>query len=101
MVVYNITTKVSWQIADEWLKWQQEEHIPEMLATLLFADHKIFKLLELEDDEGPTFTIQFFFSSIEKYNEYMHVHAAHLREISIERWRDNCISFRTVMQLVN
>ncbi|MCC6289519.1 MAG: DUF4286 family protein [Chitinophagaceae bacterium] len=101
MVVYNITTKVTWQIADEWLKWQQEEHIPEMLATLLFAEHKIFKLLEQHEDEGPTFTIQFFFSSLGKYEAYMRLHAAALREKAINRWGNQSISFRTVMQLVN
>lgn len=101
MVVYNITTKVTWQIADEWLKWQQEEHIPEMLATLLFADHKIFKLLEQDDDEGSTFTIQFFFSDVEKYETYIRLHSARLRDKAIRRWGDQSISFRTLMQLVN
>ncbi|MFT3949190.1 MAG: DUF4286 family protein [Agriterribacter sp.] len=101
MVVYNITTKVTWQIADEWVKWQQEEHIPEMLATSLFADYKIFKLLEQEDDEGPTFTIQFFFNAPEEYDAYIQLHSAVLREKAVRRWGNQSISFRTVMQLVN
>ncbi|MFT3749473.1 MAG: DUF4286 family protein [Agriterribacter sp.] len=101
MVVYNITTKVTWQIADEWLNWQQEEHIPEILATLLFADHKIFKLLEQDDDEGPTFTIQFFSDDVEKYEAYIRLHSARLREKAVKRWGNQSISFRTVMQLVN
>ncbi len=101
MIVYNITVKVTWKIADEWLAWQQEKHIPEMLATTLFATHKIFRLLEQDDEEGPTFTIQFFFTSVNEYEEYIHMHEASLRKKAVDRWGNQSISFHTAMQLVN
>lgn len=100
MVVYNITTKVTWQIAGEWLKWQQEKHIPQILATLLLADHKIFRLLEQEDEDGPTFTIQFFFSSVKEYETYIKLHSEAMRKTAVDRWGNQSISFHSVMQLV-
>lgn len=100
MVVYNITTKVTWQIFEQWLKWQQEEHIPEMLATNLFEDHKIFRLLEQEDAEGPTFTFQFFFSSAKKYEEYIRTHSQKLRSKATDRWGNQSMAFHSVMEVV-
>lgn len=101
MIVYNITAKVTWQVADDWLNWQREEHIPEMLATGLFSDYRIFRLLEQDDNEGPTFTIQFFADTWGKYEEYIRISASALRQKSVKRWGNQTIAFHSVMQLVN
>jgi hypothetical protein len=101
MIVYNITAKVTWAIAEDWLDWQKEEHIPQMLETALIADYKIFRLLEQDEEEGPTFTMQFFFSSWENYDKYIRIFSPDLRARSLSRWHDQYIAFRTVMQLVN
>jgi len=100
MVVYNVTTKLSWQIEEAWLQWQKESLIPEMLRTALISDHKIFRLLGQDDDEGPTFTTQYFFNSTEDYEEYERLYSAAIRKKAIEKWNDQSISFHSVMQLV-
>jgi uncharacterized protein DUF4286 len=101
MIVYNITVKIDWAISDEWLLWQQQEHIPEILATHLFDAHKIFRLLDQDDSEGPTFTIQYFTSSIEKYQQYINEFAPALRQKAFSKWGDRFISFHTLMQVVS
>lgn len=101
MIVYNITVKVTWAIAKNWLVWEKTEHIPEMMHTGLINDYKIFQLLEQDEEEGPTFTMQFFFPSWENYETYIRVFAPALREKSLQRWNNQMIAFRTVMQLVN
>jgi len=42
MFVYNITIKVDNNIEEEWLRWQKEIHIPEILSTGFFYDHRFF-----------------------------------------------------------
>jgi hypothetical protein len=101
MIAYNITAKVTWAIAEDWLAWQKQEHIPQMLETALIADYKIFRLLEQDEEEGPTFTMQFFFVSWENYDRYIRIFSPALRAESLSRWHDQYIAFRTVMQLVN
>lgn len=101
MLVHNITTKLSWRIEKEWLQWHKENYIPEVLRTELISDHKIFRLLDQEDDEGPTFTTQLFFATMEKYEEYIRLHSPGLRNKAIDKWGNESISFHTVMQLVN
>ena len=53
MIVYNVTCNVGSHLAEEWLKWMQEEHIPEVMQTGCFTECKILKLLtEAPDNEG-------------------------------------------------
>ena len=101
MIVYNITIQVSWEIAEEWLIWLQEDQIPEIMATNFFDDYKMYRLLDLEESEGPTFTIQFYTSSLERYKRYAADYASILREKSFARWADQFIAHHTYMQLVN
>lgn len=101
MVVYNITMKVEPQIEQEWLKWQKNEHIPEVMSTGLFSEYKLFRLLEQDDEEGVTYVIQYFTSSIDQYKKYVDQFSLQLRKKTVDKWGDGCISFRSVMQIVN
>jgi len=99
MIVYNITIKVRRHIANEWVVWQKQEHIPETMATKLFDDYKMYRLLEQEED-GITFTFQYFTSSKEKYQKYISVFAGVLREKAFAKWGDQFIAFSTIMEAV-
>jgi hypothetical protein len=101
MIVYNITMKVNPDIEAEWLQWQKEEHIPEIMATGLFTAYRIFLLLEQDDTDGNTYIIQYTALSIEHYNIYINSFAPLLRQKAFERWGDQFVAFRTVMQAVN
>ena len=100
MIVYNISMKVTKDIEESWLRWQQEEHIPDIMSSGLFIEHKFFRLLE-DDVEGSTYVVQYFAASIENYNEYVNKVAPLLRKKAIERWGDRFIAFRSLMEVVN
>ena len=100
MLIYNITIKVSNSIAGEWLKWQREEHIPEIMCTGLFDQYKFFRLLEQDDTEGPTFVFQFHTSDRKNYDRYIHEHADRLREKALKKWGDRFIAFRSLLEAV-
>ncbi|HVZ96921.1 MAG TPA: DUF4286 family protein [Chitinophagaceae bacterium] len=97
MFIYNITTKVENDIAGEWLRWQKEIHIPEILATGLFSDHRVFKLMEQDESEGQTFVVQFYAVELSHYKEYLEKHAPALRNKAFQQWRNKFISFRTLL----
>lgn len=101
MFIYNVTIKVDASIAKEWLKWLQEEHIPEILNTDCFTDARILRLLEVDDSGGPTYAVQYTAPSKALYNRYISVFAPELRDRSYARWGDRFIAFRSVMQVVN
>lgn len=100
MIVYNITIKILPDIEEEWIKWQKEEHIPDIMASGNFSEYKFYKLLD-EDDEGITYVLQYFATSPEQYQEYITKTAPILREKAIKKWGDKFIAFRTVMQVVD
>jgi hypothetical protein len=100
MFIYNITVKVENEILNEWMQWQKEIHIPEMIATGCFYDHRFYKLLEHEEEDGKTFVIQFYANSKNEYDNYVENFAEQLRQKSIAKWKDHVISFNTLLQNV-
>jgi hypothetical protein len=92
--------KVDPAIEKKWIQWQREEHIPEIMATGLFTEHKFFRLLEQDETDGVTYVIQYFAASIENYQQYMEQFATLLRKKASDKWKDQFVGFRTVMQVV-
>jgi hypothetical protein len=101
MYIYNVTTKITADIIEEWIKWQQQEHIPEIMATGLFTEYRFFRLLEEDETEGPTFIIQYVTDEMSKYSQFVKDHAPALRQKALSQWGDRFIAFRTVMQTVH
>jgi hypothetical protein len=97
MIVYNVTYKVLWSILDKWLAWQKGEHISAHMATGLFDDFRFFRLLEQDEEEGPTYVVQYLTTSLERYRQFMIEFAPGLQRISQEKWGDRFIAFRTLM----
>jgi len=101
MIVYNITIKINPDIEEAWLLWQQQEHMPDIMASGQFTDCKIFRLLEQDDSEGSTFIIQYFAPSLQNYYRYIDEYAPLLRQKAQDKWGNQAFAFRTIMQVVN
>jgi hypothetical protein len=101
MLIYNVTTKVDWAIAEEWLQWMKDVHMPAVVETGCFEKQQIVRLLEVDDEEGPTYAAQYFATSHHLYNDYIQNHAPHFRKEVNDKWGDQFVSFRTLMELVN
>ena len=100
MIVYNITVKVHPAIDEAWLLWQQQEHIPEIMACGQFSQWKMFRLLDQDDSEGMTFVIQYFAPSLENYVRFTEEFEPVLRKKAFDKWGNRFIAFRTVMEVV-
>jgi Domain of unknown function (DUF4286) len=100
MIVYNITNKVRWNILEAWLEWQIEDQIPAVLATGFFDRHQLYKLLEQDEEEGPTFVIQYITSSVERYGHFAAEYAQVFQRAGWDKWGDGFIAFRTLMESV-
>ena len=101
MIIYNVTIKIANAIHTGWLQWLKEEHIPEVIQTGCFTYATILRLLEVDDTEGPTYAIQYFAESKGLCNNYMEKHAPTMRQKSFDKWGNQFIAFRSVMQVVN
>lgn len=101
MLIYNVTIKVSWAIHDAWLTWMTGTHMPDVMATGCFVRNQLVKLLDTEEDEGPTYAAQYYAESFPDYERYINEHSPRLREDGYNKWGDNFIAFRSIMEIVN
>ncbi len=101
MVIYNITIKVEWSIASDWLQWMQEIHIPAVLATGCFDKHQLVRLLQVDETEGPTYAAQYFTATLSKYDYFLQHHAAEFKREIARKWGEKYVDFKTLMQVVD
>lgn len=101
MIIYNVTTKIAWTIHNAWKEWFFHEQLPAIMATRLFDRHQVVQLLEVDDDEGPTYAIQLYSPSLENIDAYREKHLDDLERTERELWGDGIISFSSLMQVIN
>ena len=101
MIIYNVTTKVSRDIAAAWLIWLNEEHIPDLVQTGCFTHAVILHLIESDDDEGITYAVQYYSATKTLYSSYIENFSEEMRKKAINKWGNKFISFRTLMEVVH
>ena len=101
MFIYNVTTKVSWNISEAWVDWMMKEHMPAVVNTNCFNRYQLLKLHEQDDAEGPTYIAQYFTESKTLYNRHIELYANKLHKETITKWGDNFISFTTLLETVD
>lgn len=100
MIIYNVTLKVDSSIADEWVTWMKQEHMPELQHTGLFTGYRLCRLLEQDEAEGITFSAQYTLDSLDDYNTYISKHAQSMRDKAFSRFGNKFIAFRSVMEVL-
>jgi len=101
MIIYNITTQISWRINDAWIDWMKEEYIPAMLSTGLFAEYRWLKLMEVDEEEGPTYAIQYYFANTSGIRTYREQYQEKFQLMHRQQWGDNAYSFASLMEVIN
>ena len=101
MIIYNVTVKIEHVIANQWLLWLKNVHIPELIATGCFTHATILRLMEVDETDGPTYAIQYHAESKALYNRYIDKFSDDMRKKSIDKWGNQFIAFRSVMQIVH
>jgi Domain of unknown function (DUF4286) len=101
MLIYNVTIKVDWSIQAAWLQWMQEVHIPEVMHTQCFVKYTFVKLLDIEDEDGPTYACQYYVLNQAIYEKYIAEYSHILRQAGMEKWGNKFIAFRTLMQVIS
>lgn len=100
MIIYNVTVKVEAEIAEPYLNWLKEDHIPKIMATGCFTEYRICRMLDLDEGDGPTLVVQYHAPARESYETYLRDHAPRLREEAFERWGNRFLAYRSLMEFV-
>jgi hypothetical protein len=100
LYIYNVTTQVQKTIHHAWLEWITNDFAPDIIATGLFSHFQIVKILDIDESDGPTFAVQYFTDSREKYDIFFETHATNFSQKTFEKWNDKIISFRSLMEII-
>ncbi len=101
MILYNVTINIHESVHDQWMKWMQEKHINDMLATGKFSSARMVKVLVEEEMGGTTYSIQFTTDSKETLQRYYDEDAPGLRAESASLFGDKMLAFRTELELIS
>lgn len=99
MIIYNVTLNVDTDVHAEWLRWMKETHIPDVMATGLFLDSRIFRVLA-DDDGGITYAVQYTCADMATYERYRDEHAPRLQAETQKHYGGKFVAFRTLLEVV-
>src|SRR5690242_1768930 len=100
MIIYNVTVKIDLSAHDLWLNWIKEEHIPDMLSTGCFVSSKMYRVLQEDETDGITYSIQYFAENITKYFDYKEHFANEMQQRGLARFEGKFVAFRTLLREV-
>jgi phosphoribosylamine-glycine ligase len=101
MILYNVTINIHESVHDQWMRWMQEKHIADVLATGKFSAARMVKVLIEEDMGGTTYSIQYTTDSKETLQRYYDEDAPRLREEGLQLFGDKMLAFRTELELIS
>ena len=101
MIIYNVTVNIHESVHDQWMKWMQEKHISDVLATGKFSTARMVKVLVEEDMGGITYSIQYVTDSKETLERYYQEDAPRLRDEGQRLFGDKMLAFRTELEFIS
>jgi hypothetical protein len=100
MIVYNVTVNIDAEVQAEWLHWMKEVHIPEVMATGLFLESRMLRVLA-DDEGGITYAVQYTAADMDHYERYRDGHAARLQADAQKQYGGRFAAFRTLLEVVH
>jgi phosphoribosylamine-glycine ligase len=83
------------------MKWMQEKHINNVLATGKFTTARMVKVLIEEEMGGATYSIQYTTDSKETLERYYQEDAPRLKAEGQGLFGDKLLAFRTELELIS
>lgn len=100
MILYNVTVKIDLEVHEDWLQWMRNLHIPEVMATGLFDDHRIARVLLQDESDGITYSIQYSCKDMATMQKYTAQFAPAFQKDHSERYKDKFVAFRTLLEII-
>ena len=101
MIQYNQTVNIESSVEADWLQWMKEVQVPDILATGMFLNARIFRLLDIEESEGTaTYALQLHAATKEHLDIYQIKYEPALDQGHEQRYGSKALSFRTMMKEV-
>src|SRR5260221_7279039 len=87
MILYVVSIKIQQSVHDDWMKYMQQVHIPDVMKTGCFTNCVLSRVLEPASEQGWTaYSIQYACDSLENYQRYRQEFAVGLQEEHTRRY---------------
>ena len=100
MLLYNITFNIEPEIQEVWLDWIRNEYVPYVLKTGYFTSSKIYRLLAETENQGLTYSLQFFSPNLNDVENYLEKSAPDIVSRHNAAFRYKHVSFMTILEAV-
>lgn len=98
MYIYNVTVNIEDSAHDDWKKWMETTHIPDVLSTGLFASCRFTQVL-VDEESGTTYSIQYLVKDLETFQLYQEMYAPNLQKEHKEKFEGKFVAFRTMLKM--
>ena len=99
MILYNVTVSIDPAIADEWLEWMRQKHIPDVMATGCFLESRISRV-HGEEEGGITYAVSYVAPHQSAMDTYQKDFAPGLQAEHTEKYQGRFAAFRTFLHII-
>jgi hypothetical protein len=99
--IYNVTIVVSPEMEVKWIAWMKTVHIPEVMETGLFQSYMFTQVYPEQEQDQPSFSIQYRAIDLQSIQLYMEMYAQVLQEKSAKAWGNHALAFRTILEVLD
>ncbi len=98
MLFHNITYNIDINAEADFLDWMRNTHIPNVMLSGFPKSFQILKLLTEIDNGGVTYSVQYFFDSIEGFEVYENDYLDDFNFAVDKRYRGKYVFFASLLQ---
>jgi hypothetical protein len=99
MILYNVTVSIDPAIADEWLSWMRQQHIPDVMSTGCFLESRISRV-HGEEEGGITYAVSYVSPNQATMDIYQNEYSPRLQAEHTTRYQGRFAAFRTFLQII-
>ena len=100
MFIYNITMQVEASVHQDWYNWVNTSFIPEMLSTKKFTKAVLSEVLQDENQDSFTYSVQFFVPTETHLEAYKQAYASEI-EAKISLFKTRVVSFSSTLKIID
>ncbi len=100
MILFSLTVNIDNDVKEEWLEWMKQTFIPSLWLTGFFVEKRFLKLLNEEEGNGTTFSLQLTLSNLESLRNFEADHLYDFRKMLYGKYAGRLVDFYTVLEKV-
>lgn len=98
MIVYNTTFHIHKEILAECLAFLKSHYIPQAAASGLLHDPYLRRILNSENEEGESYSVQFHTKDMASLNQWLRQEGGALQQELVGRYKEKIVGFSTLLE---